>query len=105
MSSPGRSFSTAAELLAACSEPGTRQLVVRGNIRNSPTIHLAPGQTLVGEGGDASISFVPGVDGVQLSSDNEVTNLRLEASVDKRAIFNNTGVESLGCIRLAGIST
>ena len=40
-----------------------------------------------------------------MSSDNEVRNLRLEASADKRAIFNDTSVESLGRIRLIGITT
>jgi hypothetical protein len=40
-----------------------------------------------------------------LSANNEVRNLRLEASADKRAIFNDTNVESLGIIRLIGITT
>ncbi|HXM23473.1 MAG TPA: hypothetical protein VN948_19610 [Terriglobales bacterium] len=72
MSSPQKFVSRAAELLAACSEAGTRHLVVRGNISNVPSMRLAPGQTLAGEGDDASTSFVPGADGLQLGVNDMV---------------------------------
>jgi hypothetical protein len=104
VSSPHKPVATAAELVEACKNTGARHIVVRGDISNVPSIRLASGQTLTGEGDDASISFAPGVDGLQLSSDNEVRSLILMASVDKRAIFNDTGVESLGRIRLQGVS-
>jgi len=103
MSSPQKPVATAAELVAACKDAGTRHIVVRGDIPNAPSIRLGPGQTLDGEGDDSSISFAPGVDGLQLSSDNDVRSLHLIASVDKRAIFNDTGVESLGRIRLQAV--
>jgi hypothetical protein len=43
--------------------------------------------------------------GLQLSSDNRVHNIRLETAADKRAIFNDTSVDSLGRITLRGITT
>jgi hypothetical protein len=86
-------------------EPRARHLVVCGNIANVPSIRLAPGQTLTGNGDNASISFVKGVDGLQLSSNNEVRNLRLETSAGRRAIFSDTTVVRLGTIRLIRITT
>ena len=105
MSSPPQFIATAEQLVALTKEPRARHLVVCGNLANVPSFRLAPGQTLAGNGDNASISFVKGVDGLQLSSDNEVRNLRLEASAGRRAIFNDTSVARLGTIRLIGITT
>ena len=103
--SPAQFISTAAQLVASTKEPGARHLVVRGNLANVPSFRLAPGQALTGDGDNASISFVKGVDGLQLSTNNEVRSLRLEASADRRAIFNDTGVERMGRIRLTMVTT
>jgi hypothetical protein len=105
LSSPPHLVATAEQLVAATKEPSARHLVVCGNLAHVPSFRLAPGQTLTGDGDDASISFVKGVDGLQLSTNNEVRSLRLEASADQRAIFNDTSVESLGRIRLIRITT
>ena len=105
MSSPPQFIATAEQLVALTKEPRARHLVVCGNLANVPSFRLAPGQTLTGNGDNASISFVKGVDGLQLSSDNEVRNLRLEASAGRRAIFSDTSVARLGTIRLIGITT
>src|SRR5579863_4867769 len=83
MSSPPQFIATAEQLVALTKEPRARHLVVCGNLANVPSFRLAPGQTLTGNGDNASISFVKGVDGLQLSSDNEVRNLRLEASAGR----------------------
>jgi hypothetical protein len=104
MSLPEKIVSTAGELLAACREVAVRHLVVRGEIANAPSIRLTPGAILSGDGDGASISFAAGIDGLQLSSDNEVRNLRLETSLDKRAIFNDYSVDGLGCIRLQEVT-
>jgi len=58
----------------------------------------------LGEGDRAEIRFAAGVDGVQLTTDNEVRNIRLSAAPNKRSVFNDTGVESLGRLTLAGIA-
>jgi hypothetical protein len=104
-SSPPQFIATAEQLVALTKEPRARHLVVCGNLANVPSIRLAPGQTLTGNGDNASISFVKGVDGLQLSSNNEVRNLRLEASACRRAIFSDTSVVRLGTIRLIRITT
>jgi hypothetical protein len=105
MSSPPQFVATAEQLIALTKQPRARHLVVCGNLANVPSFRLVPGQTLTGNGDDASIAFVEGVDGLQLSSDNEVRNLRLEASAGRRAIFNDTSVARLGTIRLIRVTT
>src|SRR5258708_38059486 len=96
---------TAEQVVALTKEPRALHLVVCGNLANVPSFRLAPGQTLAGNGDNASISFVKGVDGLQLSSDNEVRHLRLEASAGRRAIFNDTSAARLGPLRLIWITT
>jgi hypothetical protein len=98
-----RVASTAA-LVAASSHPGVRRIVVSGVIKGAPTLRLAPGQQLIGETEGAGVLFAPGVDGVQLSSDNEVRNLRIETLPGRRAIFNDTGIDILGLIALANVT-
>ncbi|HEY8009959.1 MAG TPA: hypothetical protein VIE67_03075 [Rudaea sp.] len=95
---------TADDLVAAAKDADAGPIVVRGLLTDVPSIRLAPGQTLQGENDLAEISFARGIDGLQLSSDNQVSGIRLDASPEKRAIFNDTGVDSLGRIRLAGVT-
>jgi hypothetical protein len=52
----------------------------------------------------AELSFARGIDGLQLSCDNQILGLRLQASPEQRAIFNDTSVDSLGHMKLAGVT-
>src|SRR5258708_12794653 len=92
MSSPPQFIATAEQLVALTKEPRARHLVVCGNLANVPSFRLAPGQTLTGNGDNASISFAKGIDGLQLSSDHEVRNLLLKASARRRAPLHTTHV-------------
>ena len=74
-------------------DPAARRIVVRGTLADAPSIRLAPGQILCGEDDHCSIAFADGVDGVQLTTDNEVSALQLTVSPDKRAILNDTRVD------------
>jgi hypothetical protein len=47
--------------------------------------------------------FGTGVDGVRLTRDNEISGLRIYADPDRRAVFNDTAVQTLGTIRLGGL--
>lgn len=96
---------TAAELTAAAQNPAVQQIIVRGHVVDAPSFRLAPGQSLAGEDELAEMTFASGTEGVQLTSDNQIRNLRLRAAPDKRAIFNDTDVESLGRIELRGVTT
>lgn len=58
-----------------------------------------------GEDEGAEIHFVAGIDGLQLTSDNAVRNVHVEVTPDRRAIFNDTGVDTLGHVTLGGVTT
>src|SRR5271170_5399840 len=105
MTSMKKTVETTDELLMSARKGSVEQIVVRKTLDRVPSFRLYPGQALLGEGEGAVIAFAPGADGLQLSSNNEVRNIRLEASTDKRAIFNDTSVDGLGRIQLAGITT
>ena len=104
MTSQQKIVVTAEELLSASRDASVQRISVRGTLSGLPSFRLLPGQTLGGEGEQACLAFAPGTDGLELSSDNEVIDIRLEASADKRAIFNDTHVDSLGRIRIAGVT-
>ena len=97
--------STVAELTAAAQNPSIRWITVRGQVVESPSLRLSPGQSLRGEDGLAGITFAGGAEGVQLSADNTVRDIHLHVAPDKRAIFNDTSVDSLGRIELRGVTT
>lgn len=105
MSSTEKAVSTSDALVAATKDKSVHHIVVHGNLTGAPSINLMPGQSLRGDGDAAAITFDKGNDGVRLSSDNRVHNIRLNASVEKRAIFNDTSVETLGRIELRGVTT
>lgn len=105
MSIKEKMASTAKELTALAKDKSVGRIVVRGTLSGVPSFRLSPGQALRGEGEGAGIAFAAGVDGLQLSSDNRVHNIRLDVSPEKRAIFNDTGVASLGRIELRGVVT
>jgi hypothetical protein len=102
-SSSERQVATADELVAATRDPAVRQVIVRGILDRVPSFRLAPGQALRGADDRCSIAFANGSDGVELTTDNEVSTLRLTASPDKRVVFNDTQVTTLGRMRLAAI--
>ena len=104
MSASNKVIATASDLLGAVKDSATRDIVVRGTLTNVPSFCLLPGQVLRGEDEQAAIIFVANSDGAQLSSDNEIHDLHLQTTPDKRAIFNDADVDSLGSIVLAGVT-
>jgi hypothetical protein len=91
-----RKVSSIADVLSAAADVSVREIRVTGPLASVPTLRLAPGQTLVGEGTSARLAFAAGVDGVQLSRDNAIKALSLATDVDRRAVFNDTGQSTLG---------
>jgi hypothetical protein len=105
MNIPEKVVATTDALVAATKDKSVRHIAVSGHLANSPSISLLPGQSLRGVDEQSTIAFATGADGVQLSSDSRVHHIRLDASPDKRAIFNDTSVASLGRIELRGVTT
>jgi hypothetical protein len=67
---------TTAKLLAATADPEICEIVLGADIDDVPTFRLSPGQMLVASASDSSglpcLRFAPGVDGLQLSTDNHL---------------------------------
>ncbi len=97
--------STVEDLVAAVNDPAVRHVEVAEEITGTPSIRLAPGVGLAGAGPGAAVVFAPGVDGVRLSSDNELASIRIDVTPACRAVFNDTAVPRLGTLRLAGVAT
>ena len=104
MSSQECIVATSDEFVSATRNPGIQKITVRGRLVDVPSIRLYPRQALCGEGDRVEIQFAEGVDGLQLSTDNEIRSVHLSATPGKRSIFNDTSVESLGHLTLAGIT-
>ncbi|HJU98146.1 MAG TPA: hypothetical protein VJ644_09235 [Jiangellaceae bacterium] len=104
MSTSTRSVSTAGDLEAAAGDADVRRIVVDGELTGVQPVRLAPGQQLVGAQDAPVVAFAAGVDGLQLSRDNEVSGIRLEVGPEQRAVLNDTAVDDLGTMRLTGIT-
>ena len=100
-----REVTTAAELLAAAADPSAVHILIPSALTGLPTFRLPPGKTIRGTTSNVVLHFAAGHDGVQLSTDNKVENLRLETDVDRRALFNDTEVEHLGRLVLLNLRT
>jgi hypothetical protein len=92
------------QLLEATRNEQVEQIIVRGEISQVPVLRLSPGQRLVGEGDGTALLFRPEVDGLQITTDNEVRDLHLQVSRERRALFTDTSVQTLGRLLLAHLS-
>jgi hypothetical protein len=104
MSMAEKWVTTTEALVSAVKDESVGRVVISGKLTNVPPIFLSPGRSLCGASENAMIAFVAGSDGVRLSADNSIHSLHLEASPEKRAIFNDTAVAALGRIELRGVS-
>jgi hypothetical protein len=105
MSETEKTISTAQELIAASKDQATRAMIIRSQLTGVAGFRLLPGQALRGWDDHASVTFADGEDGVQLSSDNEVDRIHLNTGVNKRAIFNDTSVATLGRMSIKNVKT
>jgi hypothetical protein len=111
VTSNSTTISTVEELVAATHDESVKRIVVQRNLDAVPGLVLRPGQSLRGvegvSGSDRvpSLGFVPGSDGLKLSSDNRVEHVQLLASPEKRAIFNDVSIDTLGIIEIRDVTT
>lgn len=96
---------TTEELVAASKDRSVMHILVSGSLTDVPSFRLSPGQSLQGADDHASLAIAVGSDGLELSSDNQVGRVHLNASPEKRAIFNDTSVATLGRITLKNMTT
>jgi hypothetical protein len=91
-----RQVSTVSQLEAAAGDANVRQIAISAPIGDVPTLRLSHGQMLTGSDAQSALRFAAGSHGLELSTDNRVEGPQLIADPDKRAVFNDTGVEHLG---------
>ncbi|WP_218971223.1 hypothetical protein [Peribacillus loiseleuriae] len=96
--------STVEELVNAVGNQAVELIRIQGKIKESPSIHLSPGQQLVGEA-DSIIEFKGGVDGVEVSQGNSIDRITCIVEPSRRAILNRSDVESLGTLELKNVKT
>lgn len=93
------------ELLSAVMDTRIGVIVLTTDLADVPSFDLLPGQTLRCAAGQRfALAFAQGVDGVRLSSDNSILSLDLHASSDKRAIWNDYSMPTLGRINLSSVN-
>jgi hypothetical protein len=105
MNTPEQSAATVDALLAATKDRSVQRIAVSGHLTDAPSVNLSPGQSLRGAAEQSAVTFAAEIDGLRLSSENRLHNISLDASPNKRAIFNDTTVASLGPIELRGVTT
>jgi hypothetical protein len=101
-----KNVSTVGELLRAAKDKRIETIVVANDLRDVPTFDLSPGQTLrSAPGHQFTMTLAEGNDGIRLSSDNAILFLDLHVSQERRAIWNDYSVGTLGRIVLASVNT
>jgi hypothetical protein len=104
VNSERREVRSVAELQAAVADASVRRIAVAAPIEELPTLRLSPGQTLSGTDAQSSLRFARGSHGLELSADNRIEGLQLIADPDKRAVFNDAGVERWGRLVLRNLT-
>jgi hypothetical protein len=98
-----RNVATSDALLAAIADANIKTITVTQDLAGVPPLRLSPGQTLRGGDPHPTIRFRSGGDGLQLSSDNEIRELRLSCDPACRAVYNDTAVAHLGRLELRSL--
>jgi hypothetical protein len=94
------------ELVRAATDKDVRQIIVDADLDDIPSIKLLAGQNLRSNSEQQpTLTFLDNTDGLQLSSGNSVTDLRLIVSPLRRAIWNDSSVEDLGRIGIHSVQT
>ena len=68
-----------------------------------PSIKLKEGQKLISNKKNILLSFING-GGIELTGDNEISNISIQTSPDKRAIYIDSNLEDLKEIALKNLT-
>jgi hypothetical protein len=94
------------ELLQSLRNSDVAIIVVEGILSDVPGFRLSAHQEICGRSSELSgLRFQRENDGIQLSSDNSVSALKLETDPDRFAIWNDESAEDMGLLRLAELRT
>jgi len=94
------------QLVLATRDSHVEQIIVTADLDDIPSLWLRPGQSLHSSSkARPTLTFRESTDGLQVSSNNTIGDLRLVASPERRAIWNDGTVEDLGNISLHSVQT
>jgi hypothetical protein len=94
------------ELLQALKKPNIAIIVIEAFLSEVPGFRLSPRQEIRGSSSELTgLKFQRGTDGIQLSSHNSVSALKVMTDSDRCAIWNDESVEDMGLLRLADLQT
>lgn len=91
------------ELLAALATTRPGPILLGASLHDVPTLYLAAGQSLRAISPQAALHFGKGQDGICLSTDNQLDGLQLVTETNRRAIFNDYRMASLGRLILQNL--
>ena len=104
MQTKTRRVNSVEDLVGTAGDNQAREIVLTTDLSEVPPIGLLPGQALRSNSGEPrTLIFREHVDGVRLSSDNRIEGVDIVTSPDKRAIWNDYSVGSLGEISLRSV--
>src|ERR1019366_5913068 len=78
---------------------GATNIEINGTASGLPSLTLPPGVSLRG----GTLEFK--AKGLRLTSDNDISNLRVVTSEHETAIYNDTSVTDLGTLTLSNVTT
>ena len=94
------------ELLQSLKNPNIAIIVIEAFLSEVPGFRLSPRQEIRGSSSELTgLKFQRGTDGIQLSSHNSVSALRVMTDSDRCAIWNDESAEDIGLLRLADLQT
>lgn len=97
---------TREEFLDATVDPTVTVITIANDLSELPKLRLAPGVQLRGAANlQPALRFVPGVDGISVSTDNLVAGLGVFVSDDRCAIWNEDSATNLGTIAIQHVNT
>jgi hypothetical protein len=104
MQTKTRRVNSVEDLVGAANDNQVREIVLMTNLSEVPPVGLLPGQGLGSDSGETrSLIFREHTDGVRLSSDNRIEGVNIVTSPERRAIWNDYSVGSLGEISLRSV--
>jgi hypothetical protein len=99
-----RRVNSVEDLVEAAGDNEARDIVLTTDLSEAPPIALLPGQELRSDsGGPRTLTFREHSDGLRLSSNNRIEGVNIVTSPDKRAIWNDYSVGSLGEVSLRSV--
>jgi hypothetical protein len=94
------------ELLQSLKSPNVAIIAVETFLSEVPGFRLSPNQEIRGPSSElVGLQFRQGSDGIQLSSNNSVSALKLTTDSDRCAIWNDESAEDMGLLRLTDVQT